>query len=129
MTILLPTSSVIRFSSADPPTTIYTADFTITAMSGNNRTALSSALSIASVLPASGSISSVPPALVDDDLVTVTMETTASSSPTSGSTNHGAVSAMENGASVGGRHIRKTNMQFSFVYVFFPALFGIALAL
>lgn len=66
---------------------------------------------------------------VANDLVTVTMETTAPSAFNAQATKAGAVAAMENGAASGGRHTRKPSMKFNLVFVFFPALFGLSLAL
>lgn len=127
--------SVLLFKSADPPTTIYTADFTITDMDGN-RTAFSgdhhglSTNANASTLPAAIAASGGG----NNDLVTVTMETTASGAttmpfPEPTSSGIGRVGAIANDASSGRRGLRKANVQFNLVYVFWPALFGLVLAL
>ncbi|KAI5118369.1 hypothetical protein M0805_008697 [Coniferiporia weirii] len=130
---------VIRFLSATAPKAIYTADFHIscngTASSDKLRQgppANASTLSVSSS-SATGSMSmSGLPNGGNNDLVTVTMETTASSSPTlapSGSMNSDAATTVENDALGRGRHVRRTNTQFNVIFVFFPALFGLALAL
>ncbi|KAL5524900.1 hypothetical protein ACEPAF_8769 [Sanghuangporus sanghuang] len=129
---------VIRFKSLEPPETIYTADFSITNMTGNRTAHLdknlrqsltnSDALTSSSVSGAAG-----PPSVPDggyNDLVTVTKEMSDSNKgffpePTSAN----AVAAMVNSASNGVRHVRRPSMQFNFVFVLFPALFGLALAL
>ena len=108
-----------------------------------NRTALSDgevrqAASTHSASSATGSaVRSVTPSSLSvaasnagaNDLVTVTMETTAPSADYAQATKAGAVAAMENGAASGGRQVRKPSMKFNLVFVFFPALFGLSLAL
>ncbi|KAL5476377.1 hypothetical protein ACEPAI_3477 [Sanghuangporus weigelae] len=129
---------VIRFKSLEPPETIYTADFSMTNMTGN-RTAhldknLRQSLTNSATLTSSSVSNSVGSPSVPDggynDLVTVTKEMSDSNTvsfpePTSAD----AVAAMVNSASNGVRHVRRPSMQFNFVFVLFPALFGLALAL
>ncbi|KAL5511004.1 hypothetical protein ACEPAG_3723 [Sanghuangporus baumii] len=129
---------VIRFKSLKPPETIYTADFSMINMTGN-RTAhldknLHQSLTNSAALTVSSSSSSAGSSSVPDvgynDLVTVTKEMSNSNTvsfpePTSAD----AVAAMVNSASNGVRHGRRPSMQFNFVFVLFPALFGLALAL
>lgn len=126
--------SMILFKSSDPPTTIYTANFAITDMDGN-RTAYSEAKyrhpsSNASASATPSSAPTTTPGGGEDDMVTVTMEmpdSSAGASPTT--TPAGAVAALTNNASSGGRHVRKSDLKFNFVFVLFPALFGLALSL
>ena len=63
-------------------------------------------------------------------MVTVTMEMPRTSSSYAAQTPGTAVGAVSNDAASGsGRHIKKANMKFNLVFVFFPALFGLAMAL
>ncbi|EJD04804.1 uncharacterized protein FOMMEDRAFT_153926 [Fomitiporia mediterranea MF3/22] len=132
----------IVFSSDNPPVKYYTADFTLTDMTGNRTSTPGEKLREA---PASSSPESATsesssrtsgPGGGNNDLVTVTMEmsdTSAAPFPTVQTTSAAGganpVSALTNDASNGGRHVHKPSMRFNFVFVLFPALFGLALAL
>lgn len=127
--------SVLRFKSFNPPATIYTADFTITNMTGDRaahllRESLSNSGALTSLSTSVSTSSSSMPDGGNNDLVTVTREMSDSNSASSPDpTSVGAVAAMANSASNGGRHVRRPNIQFNFVFVLLPSLFGLALAL
>lgn len=141
--------SFIRFRSTDPPASIYTADFTIEGMTGNRTSSHSgSGDEQAPTTDADAPSSSASPSTSDqpnsndggkNDLVTVTMEMTGSMISTAPSasaaeqTQSGergsTVGAVSNDASRPARHIRKANLRFNLVFVLFPALLGLAMAL
>ena len=103
-------------------------------MTGNRTTQFEEKLglpldSTVPVDPSTSDLSSTSVAF-DYDMVTVTMEMRDSNNtPLTSSVTAGPVAAMANSATNGGRHVRRPSMQFNFVFVIFPAIFGLALAL